>query len=86
MEDKGRVRLSKRMNFRKNSKRPFTAPSFSENHNAIFSANPSLKPHVNFSSSGDQNGRKCIHDTSGKALSVHFLNERILDNLHSLSH
>ena len=37
-------------------------------------------------SSGDKYGRKCIHDTSRKALSVHFLNEKVSDNLHSLSH
>ena len=33
---KGRMKSQKRMNFRKNSKRPLTPPSFSESHIAVF--------------------------------------------------
>ena len=85
MEDKGRVRLSKRMNFRKIQNGLLRPPHFRKIIMRFF-GKPLFKAPCKLPSSGDKNGRKCIHDTSGKALSVHFLNERISDNLHSLSH
>ena len=49
MEDKGRVRLPKLMNFRKNSKRPFTPPPHFRKIILLhfFPENPSLKHYIN---------------------------------------